>query len=89
MTRQHRNVLEPLAQRGEVGAANAAKRFRHMAQSVRLLASLQLPSETLRQIQRPAEQRRQFFLELHERLRPLRTRLRLRECPLGLGELLL
>ncbi|MCA0305060.1 MAG: (Fe-S)-binding protein [Proteobacteria bacterium] len=42
----------------EVGAANAAKRFRHMAQSVRLLASMQLPSETLRRIQQPAEQRR-------------------------------
>ncbi len=41
----------------EVGAANAARRFRHMAQSVRLLASMQLPSETLRRIQQPAEQR--------------------------------
>src|SRR5476649_3056360 len=29
----------------EVGAANAANRFRHMAQAVRLLASMQLPSE--------------------------------------------
>ena len=32
----------------EVGAANAANRFRHMAQAVRLLASMQLPSETLK-----------------------------------------
>ena len=40
-----------------IGAANAAKRFRHMAQSVRLLASMQMPSETLRRIQLPAEQR--------------------------------
>ena len=40
-----------------VGEASAAQRFRRMAQSVRLLASLQLPSETLKHIQQPAEQR--------------------------------
>ena len=39
------------------GAANAASRFRHMAQAVRLLASMQLPSETLKQILAPAERR--------------------------------
>jgi Fe-S oxidoreductase len=41
----------------EVGAVNAASRFRHMAQAVRLLASMQLPSETLRRILAPAEKR--------------------------------
>src|SRR5206468_2503394 len=41
----------------EVGAANAANRFRHMAQAVRLLASMQLPSETLKRILAPAEKR--------------------------------
>lgn len=41
----------------EVGAANAANRFRHMAQAVRLLASMQLPSEMLRRILAPAERR--------------------------------
>ena len=41
----------------EVGAANAASRFRHMAQAVRLLASMQLPSETLKKILAPAEKR--------------------------------
>jgi len=41
----------------EQGAANAANRFRHMAQAVRLLASMQLPSETLRRILAPAEKR--------------------------------
>jgi Fe-S oxidoreductase len=41
----------------EQGAANAANRFRHMAQAVRLLASMQLPSETLRRILAPAERR--------------------------------
>ena len=41
----------------EVGAANAASRFRHMAQAVRLLASMQLPSETLKRILAPAERR--------------------------------
>jgi heterodisulfide reductase subunit D len=39
------------------GAANAANRFRHMAQAVRLLASMQLPSETLKKILAPAEKR--------------------------------
>ena len=39
------------------GAANAASRFRHMAQAVRLLASMQLPSETLKRILVPAERR--------------------------------
>ena len=39
------------------GAANAASRFRHMAQAVRLLASMQLPSETLKPILAPAERR--------------------------------
>lgn len=39
------------------GAAKAAERFRHMAQAVRLLASMQLPSETLRRILQPAERR--------------------------------
>ena len=42
----------------EVGATNAANRFRHMAQAVRLLASMQLPSETLKRILAPAEKRR-------------------------------
>lgn len=41
----------------EEGAANAASRFRHMAQAVRLLASMQLPSETLKKILAPAEHR--------------------------------
>jgi Fe-S oxidoreductase len=41
----------------EVGVKNAADRFRHMAQAVRLLASMQLPSQTLRRILAPAEQR--------------------------------
>ena len=41
----------------EQGATNAANRFRHMAQAVRLLASMQLPSETLKQILAPAEKR--------------------------------
>ncbi|MCF8532669.1 MAG: (Fe-S)-binding protein [Reyranella sp.] len=41
----------------DVGAANAASRFRHMAQAVRLLASMQLPSETLKKILAPAERR--------------------------------
>ncbi|MDP2376311.1 (Fe-S)-binding protein [Reyranella sp.] len=41
----------------EVGATNAANRFRHMAQAVRLLASMQLPSETLKKILQPAERR--------------------------------
>ncbi len=39
------------------GAANATGRFRHMAQAVRLLASMQLPSETLKKILAPAERR--------------------------------
>ncbi|MBN9514226.1 MAG: (Fe-S)-binding protein [Alphaproteobacteria bacterium] len=39
------------------GATNAASRFRHMAQAVRLLASMQLPSETLKRILVPAERR--------------------------------
>ena len=39
------------------GAAQAASRFRHMAQAVRLLASMQLPSETLKKILVPAERR--------------------------------
>jgi len=41
----------------EVGSTNAANRFRHMAQAVRLLASMQLPSETLKKIVAPAEKR--------------------------------
>ena len=41
----------------EEGQANAANRFRHMAQAVRLLASMQLPSETLKKILAPAEKR--------------------------------
>lgn len=41
----------------EQSAASAANRFRHMAQAVRLLASMQLPSETLRRILAPAEHR--------------------------------
>lgn len=39
------------------GATAAAGRFRHMAQAVRLLASMQLPSETLKRILVPAERR--------------------------------
>lgn len=39
------------------GATAAASRFRHMAQAVRLLASMQLPSETLQRILAPAEKR--------------------------------
>jgi heterodisulfide reductase subunit D len=42
---------------GDDPAANAANRFRHMAQAVRLLASMQLPSETLQRILAPAERR--------------------------------
>jgi Fe-S oxidoreductase len=45
------------ARPAEQSAANAAKRFRHMAQAVRLLASMQLPSETLRRVLAPAEKR--------------------------------
>jgi heterodisulfide reductase subunit D len=41
----------------EEGASSAANRFRHMAQAVRLLASMQLPSETLKKILAPAEKR--------------------------------
>ncbi|MDP1749763.1 MAG: (Fe-S)-binding protein [Reyranella sp.] len=47
------NAVRPRA----VGATNAASRFRHMAQAVRLLASMQLPSETLKKILEPAERR--------------------------------
>jgi Fe-S oxidoreductase len=45
-----------------VGSARAAGRFRHMAQMVRLLASMQLPSDTLRRILAPAERRRADIL---------------------------
>lgn len=45
------------ARPAEQNAASAANRFRHMAQAVRLLASMQLPSETLRRILAPAEKR--------------------------------
>lgn len=38
-------------------AASAAQRFRTMAQAVRLLASMQIPSETLKRIVAPAEKR--------------------------------
>ena len=41
----------------EVGAAKSANRIRHMAQAVRQLASMQLPSETLKKILEPAERR--------------------------------
>ncbi len=41
----------------EENAKLAADRFRHMAQAVRLLASMQLPSETLKKILVPAEKR--------------------------------
>jgi len=47
-----------VARPAEIGATNAANRFRHMAQAVRLLASMQLPSETLKRILAPAEKRR-------------------------------
>jgi len=46
-------AMRPVAE----GAANAAGRFRHMAQAVRLLASMQLPQETLKRILQPAERR--------------------------------
>lgn len=46
------------ARAAEENAAAAADRFRRMAQSVRLLASMQLPSETLQRILAPAEKRR-------------------------------
>lgn len=49
-------ALEAARPRSE-GATNAAGRFRHMAQAVRLLASMQLPSETLQRILAPAERR--------------------------------
>jgi Fe-S oxidoreductase len=49
-------ALEAARPRDE-GATNAANRFRHMAQAVRLLASMQLPSETLKKILAPAEKR--------------------------------
>jgi len=49
-------ALEATRPRSE-GATNAAGRFRHMAQAVRLLASMQLPSETLQRILAPAERR--------------------------------
>ena len=38
-------------------AASAAQRFRTMAQAVRLLASMQIPSETLQRILKPVEKR--------------------------------
>jgi heterodisulfide reductase subunit D len=43
----------PLAENAQA----AANRFRHMAQAVRLLAGMQLPSETLKRILAPAERR--------------------------------
>ncbi|ODT98413.1 MAG: hypothetical protein ABS83_04465 [Rhodospirillales bacterium SCN 65-16] len=46
-------VSRPMTER----ATDAASRFRHMAQAVRLLASMQLPSETLKRILVPAERR--------------------------------
>ncbi|CAN5238629.1 (Fe-S)-binding protein [soil metagenome] len=49
-------ALEVARPRSE-GATAAASRFRHMAQAVRLLASMQLPSETLQKILAPAEKR--------------------------------
>jgi Fe-S oxidoreductase len=49
-------ALEATRPRRE-GATNAANRFRHMAQAVRLLASMQLPSATLQRIVAPAERR--------------------------------
>ncbi|HYD06320.1 MAG TPA: (Fe-S)-binding protein [Reyranella sp.] len=49
-------ALEATRPRTE-GASNAASRFRHMAQAVRLLASMQLPSATLQRILAPAERR--------------------------------
>jgi heterodisulfide reductase subunit D len=49
-------ALEATRPRSE-GATNAASRFRHMAQAVRLLASMQLPSDTLQRILAPAERR--------------------------------
>src|SRR5689334_4704066 len=49
-------ALEATRPRTE-GAANAANRFRHMAQAVRLLASMQLPSDTLQRILAPAQRR--------------------------------
>ena len=45
------------ASRSKSAPPSAANRFRHMAQAVRLLASMQLPSETLKKILAPAEQR--------------------------------
>jgi Fe-S oxidoreductase len=49
-------ALETARPRSE-GTMAAASRFRHMAQAVRLLASMQLPSETLKKILAPAERR--------------------------------
>jgi Fe-S oxidoreductase len=49
-------AIEAVRPRRE-GATNAANRFRHMAQAVRLLASMQLPSATLQRILAPAERR--------------------------------
>lgn len=49
-------ALETARPRSE-GVTAAASRFRHMAQAVRLLASMQLPSETLEKILAPAERR--------------------------------
>jgi Fe-S oxidoreductase len=49
-------ALETTRPRTE-GATAAASRFRHMAQAVRLLASMQLPSDTLQRILAPAERR--------------------------------
>jgi Fe-S oxidoreductase len=45
------------ARPAEQSAVSAANRFRHMAQAVRLLASMQLPSEMLQRILPPAEKR--------------------------------
>ncbi len=49
-------ALEAARPRAE-GATAAATRFRNMAQAVRLLASMQLPSATLQKILAPAEKR--------------------------------
>jgi len=46
-----------VARPAEQGVTAAANRFRSMAQAVRLLASMQLPSETLKKILAPAEKR--------------------------------
>ncbi len=57
MTIAKMKAVEARVRAPKSAPTNAANRFRHMAQAVRLLASMQLPSETLKKILAPAEKR--------------------------------